>query len=150
MKRFLLPVLAMTLISTNVFARHAYRSENCKVKDLSLFYKGNYPYGGMYGMSRDGDVYDVPTLPLFDGEYTNTLEDADVIYSELNSKIIKESPPISECGFEHTEWTSEKVISIDLIAEGASKQLGIKAGDKFTFICEESTDYPDDSECDHD
>jgi len=139
--------LFSVLFNQNAFARHAYRSEDCKMKDLSLVYKGNYPVGGMYGISRDGQEEDETALPLFDGEYQNTLEDANVIFTEMNSKILEETPPVSECGFEHTEWKSEKVISIDLITDDASKKLGLKAGEKFTFICEESTDYPDDSEC---
>lgn len=149
MTKCLLSVFLLTvLVNQNAFARHAYRSENCKSQDLSLVYKGNYPVGGMYGISR-GEQEDVPALPLFEDEYKNTLIDADVLFTELNVKVLEKTPPVSECGFKHTEWKSEKVIAFDLLTDDAAKSLGLKPGEKLTFICEESTDHPDDSECEY-
>lgn len=126
------------LIFNNAFATHAYRSQNCKSTTHNLAYKGNYPVGGMYGISLVGQETDIPALPLLDSETPNGLEDAEVIFSENSS---------NNCGFDNEEWTSEKTIEINLISPSASHELGLKKGDKLLFICEESTDYPNGSEC---
>lgn len=148
MKKILLPgFLLLSLISNNAFATHAYRSENCKSQTHDLVYKGNYPVGGMYGISLSGQDTDVSALPLFDSSETpNGLEDADVIFSENSSKIIKTGTPSSDDGFDHEEWTSEKVVEINLISTEAAQKLSLKTGDKLTFTCEESTDYPNGSD----
>lgn len=149
MKKILLPCfLLAAFFSNNAFATHAYRSENCKSKTHDLNYKGNYPVGGMYGIALAGQDADTPALPLFDtSETPNTLEDADVIFSETSSKVIELGPASNDCGFDHEEWKSEKIVEINLISNDAAKNLGLKQGDKLNFICEESTDYPNGSEC---
>lgn len=149
MKRILLPgFLLLTLLSTNAFAAHAYRSENCKSKTHDFYYKGNYPVGGMYGISLAGQSSDVTALPLFESETPNSLEDADVIFSEKSSKVIEEVKTTIDCGFDHEEWKSEKVIEVNLISKDAANNLSLKQGDKITFICEETRDYPNGTECD--
>ena len=148
MKKVFLPgILLLTFISSNAFAAHAYRSENCKSKTHELGYKGNYPFGGMYGISLSGQDSDISALPLFDFEIPNSLEDAEVIFSEKSSRVVKEGVETNDCGFDHKEWTSQKVIEINLISNDAAKKLGIQQGDKLTFICEESSDIPNNSEC---
>ncbi|MBC7539001.1 MAG: hypothetical protein H7281_09280 [Bacteriovorax sp.] len=149
MKRILLSYLLLSMfISSNAFATHAYRSENCKSTTLDLAYKGNYPIGGMYGISLPGQEEDIPALPLFDtSETPNSLENADVIFTENSSIVTEQGETTSDCGFDHTEWKSEKIIEINLIANDAAKNLSLKQGDKLTFICEESTDYPNGSDC---
>jgi len=146
MKKILLPVIL--LISTNAFATHAYRSENCKSATHDLPYKGNYPVGGDYGISLAGQESDIKALPLYDAEETpTTLEDTDVVFNEVSSKILTQAPTTNECYFEHDEWTSEKVIEISLLTPEAATALGLKQGDKITFICEETTDYPNGNNC---
>lgn len=148
MKKVLIPAcLLLAIVSSNAFATHAYRSQNCKSTTHDLVYKGNYPVGGMYGISLAGQEADVPALPLWDSETPNGLEDAEVIFSEKSSNVIKKGESSSDCGFDHEEWTSEKTIEINLISTSASHELGLKKGDKLSFICEESTDYPNGSEC---
>jgi hypothetical protein len=150
MKKILLPgFLLLTLISNNAFATHAYRSENCKSKSKThdLVYKGNYPVGGMYGISLVEKDTDVLALPLFDSETPNTLDDADVIFSVKLSKVIEKGETAKDCGFDHKEWKSKKIVEINLISNDAAKKLGLKQGDKLTLICEESTDYPNGTEC---
>jgi hypothetical protein len=149
MKRILFPCFFLaTFMSNNAFATHAYRSENCKSKTLDLAYKGNYPVGGMYGVSLAGQDTDTPALPLFDtSEAPNSLDDADVIFTENSSIVTEQGETTSDCGFDHTEWKSEKIIEINLISNDAAKNLSLNQGDKLTFICEESTDYPNGSDC---
>ncbi|MBC7712193.1 MAG: hypothetical protein H7177_02580 [Rhizobacter sp.] len=149
MKRILLPViLVLNFFSTNAFATHAYRSENCISAIHTLNYTGNYPIGGLYSMSLTGQDMNVPALPLWDDpENPNTLNDADVLMSNVESKIIKKGPSSNDCGFDHEEWTSETTIVINAINDDASKKLGLKQGDTLTLICEESTDYPNGSDC---
>lgn len=149
MKKILLPVsLLLTLVSSNAFAAHAYRSEVCKSTTHDLVYNGNYPIGGLYGISLVDLNQNISALPTYDTEDAPySLEDADVIFSTPSSKIIERSEVTSDCGFEHEEWKSETTIEISLISADAAKKLGLKQGDKITFICEESTDYPDGSEC---
>jgi hypothetical protein len=147
MKRFLFSCFVMSLTTTNAFATHAYRSEDCKSKDHELFYKGNYPVGGMYGILKTGEE-EISALPLFDvSETPNSTLDADVIFNELDSKVIEETPTTSDCGFDHTEWTSEKTIEISLITDDAAKKLGLKKGEEIKFFCSESTDYPNGTDC---
>lgn len=153
--RFLLPLfmtaLMTALFSGNAFAIHAYRSENCKALNHTLDYKGNYPVGGMYGISLNSNPEeDTTALPLTDGEYTNTLDDAEVIFNELTSVVLEEKTPVNDCYFDHQEWTSEKVIEVKLISKDAAKKLGLNEGDKITFICQETTDYPNGNTCEDD
>jgi hypothetical protein len=148
--KFLLPCfLLAAFFSTNAFATHAYRSENCKSQTHELNYKGNYPVGGMYGVSLLGqEEDDTPALPLYDASETpNSLEDADVIFTEGDSKILSQKPTSHDCYFDHDEWTSEKTIEVNLISPEAAKKLGLKQGDKMVFTCEESTDYPNGKDC---
>lgn len=148
MKNLLPCFLFATLFSNNAFATHAYRSENCKSTTHELNYKGNYPVGGMYGISKAGQENDTSALPLFDASETpNTLEDADVIFSEISSEIIEVGPSSNDCGFDHEEWKSVKVVEINLISNDAAKNLGLSQGYKLTFVCEETTDYPNGGEC---
>lgn len=150
MKKMLLPCfLLATFFSTNAFATHAYRSENCKSLTHELDYKGNYPWGGMYGVSLLGqEENDTPALPQYDGsDKPNTLEDADMIFTEGDSTILHQEPTVHDCWFDHDKWTSEKTVKINLISPEAGKKLGLKSGDKMTFTCEESTDTPNGNEC---
>lgn len=149
MKTILLPAfLLVTFFSNNAFARHAYRSESCTSTTHDLYYKGNYPVGGMYGMTLKGQEEETTALPLFDASETaNTLEDANVIFNEVSSKITEQAPTSNDCWFEHDEWKSEKIVEILSISDESSKKLNLKAGDKMTFICEESTDYPTGNDC---
>lgn len=148
MKRILSVSLFLTLISSNAFAMHAYRSEFCKSTTHNLTYNGNYPIGGLYGISLVDQDQNISALPTYDTEDAPySLEDADVIFATPSSKVIERSEVTSDCGFEHEEWKSETTIEISLISADAAKNLGLKKGDKITFICEESTDYPDGSEC---
>jgi hypothetical protein len=148
MKLTALSALAiLSIMSSSAFATHAYRSESCKSATHELFYKGNYAIGGDYGIKTIDQTEDIKALPLNDSETTNTLDDAEVIFNEGDSKITKEIETTSDCGFEHQEWRSEKEITINLISTEASKILGLKSGDKMTFTCEESFDMPDGSDC---
>ncbi len=148
-KIFSLSLLVAALFSSNAFATHAYRGENCKSLTHKLDYLGNYPIGGSYGMSVIGTEADnTKALPLFDkSETPNTLEDADVIFSEVSSKIIEQAQSSKDCDFDYEEWKSEKIIEIKLILSEGVKNLGLNQGDKITFICEESTAYPNRSNC---
>ncbi len=141
-------ILMLTLfISTNAFATHAYRSEHCKSVTHNLDYKGNYPYGGMYGISLPNEEEDTTALPQEVGETPMSLEDAEVIFRQIDYKITEDAGEVNECYFDHREWKSEQTIIIDLISNDAAKKLGLKAGDKITFICEETTDFPNGNNC---
>lgn len=69
------------------------------------------------------------------------------MFKELTSINITEPVEDKQCDFDHSEWTSKKVIEIGLISEEASKKLGLKKGDMLTFTCEETTDYPNGNDC---
>lgn len=145
--KHLLTFIIFTTLSANAFATHAYRSENCKSTTHNLDYKGNYPYGGMYGISLIGQDSETTALPQEYGETQTTLEDAEVIFKEVSSKITEDTGEVKECYFNHREWTSVKVVEISLISTDAAKNLGLHAGEKITFICEETTDYPNGNNC---
>jgi len=148
MKTILLPVLFLSFFSNNAFAIHAYRTEDCTSTTHDLYYKGNYPIGGMYGITLKGQEEETTALPIFDASETpNTLEDANVIFNEVSSKITEQSPTTNECLFDHDEWESEKIIEVLSISNESSKKLNLKQGDKITFTCVESTDYPNGKEC---
>lgn len=148
MKRILLPVfLLASLISSNTFAAHAYRDESCVSSTHTLAYTGNYPIGGLYVISLIDQDQDVLALPLWDTEdYTNTLEDADVIFDTTARREFDRTEITNDGWFDHEAWKTETTIEISLIAPEASKKLGLKQGDKVTFICDESTDYPNRTE----
>lgn len=142
-----LMIVVVSLLSSSAFA-HAYRTEVCKSGSHELIYKGNYPVGGDYGIKLLGEEEDVLSLPVFNGSETeNTLEDAEVIFNENSTKVLSQSAPTSDCGFEHSERLSEKEIEIKLITKEASKRLNLKSGEKIIFSCEETFDFPDNSEC---
>ncbi len=142
--------LVAVLYSTNANATHAYRSEICQSANLNLGYLGNYPVGGDYGISKIGSETEIIALPTYDSETPNTLEDAEVIFSELSTKVTEVGPSSQDCWFDHEEWKSEKVIEINSLSVEAALILGLKAGDKLTFACEESSDIPNDLECEED
>lgn len=150
--KFLLPLVFSMItasFSQNAFAIHAYRSEVCKSETLSLVYKGNYPVGGMYGVSllMSSNEEDTTALPLDDGEYQSTLEDASFIFNEISSVKITDKPIENDCYFDHEEYTSQKVLEVSLISEVAAKKLGVKQGDKILFTCEETFDFPNGNTC---
>lgn len=151
--KFLLPlVLSMitAFFSQNAFAIHAYRSEVCKSETLSLVYKGNYPVGGMYGISllaSSSEEEDTTALPLDDGSYQSTLEDANFIFEEISSIKLTEKPTENDCYFDHEEYTTQKVLEVSLISVDAAKKLGVKQGDKILFTCEETFDFPNGNTC---
>jgi hypothetical protein len=148
MKKLFLPALFLsTLISQNALAMHAYRSEDCQSQTHNLNYLGNYSYGGMYKMALVNDTEGVTALPLDNGEKPSTLEDAEIIFSEIDSKVTVPEVITSDCGFEHSEWTTEKTIEVNLISTEASSKMSLKSGEKITFICKETTDFPNGTEC---
>lgn len=144
--KLLIPLLLLSLQSTNAFARHAYRSEECTSTTHNLSYKGNYPIGGLYGFSVKGEE-EVSAYPLYDSETASTLDDAEVIFEDKSWAETSERVPTVDCDFDHEEWTSEKVIEISLITTDASKTLGLKKGDQIHFTCVETTDYPNANSC---
>lgn len=143
-----LVVILLSLFSTNAFATHAYRSEYCSSKTLNLYYKGNYPVGGMYGISLINDKNEIIALPLYDVSETPTTldEEVQVVFDEKSSTVIEKTPMTNDGSFDHEEWISEKTIEISLISDDASLKLGLKQGDQIEFRCEESTDYPSNTE----
>lgn len=147
--KHLLTFFLFSTFATSAFATHAYRSENCVSTTHTLNYLGNYPFGGMYGMSLPNiENSEVSALPLNnDGEAQSTLEDAEVIFNSLDYKITSDSGEEEQCFFSHREWKSETVIEVSLISKQAAESLGLKAGDKITFICEETTDFPNGNNC---
>ena len=63
----------------------------------------------------------------------NTLDNADVIYTEMSSKRtsrIRSSNKV--CEFDHQHWKS---------------RMGLKKGSKLEFKCSESFDYPTQKDC---
>lgn len=148
MKRILLPAfLLTTLFSSTAFAAHAYRNESCTSSTHTLFYTGNYPIGGFYVISLKDQEQDVLALPLWDTEdYNNTLEDAAVIFGTTARREFDRTEITNDGWFDHEEWKTETTIEISLITPEASKKLGLKQGDKVSFFCNESTDYPNRTE----
>ncbi|MBY0414075.1 MAG: hypothetical protein K2Q18_07910 [Bdellovibrionales bacterium] len=148
MKRLLLPILFVSaFLSKNAFATHAYRSEDCTSSTHNLFYKGNYPLGGMYGMTLVNQEEETSALPTEDVE-NNTLEDAEILFTEIATTITSVPVERTECYFDHTDWSSEKVIEISDITALGVNNLGLKKGDRITFTCKESTDFPNGNRCD--
>jgi hypothetical protein len=151
MKNVLLSCSLLTIFfCSNAFA-HAYRNEYCESDTLKLIYEGNYPYGGSYVISlleTEGEYTLARPLYDYDDSKTpNTLESADVIFSKISTKVTEVGPTSSDCWFDHKEWKSEKIIEVNLINEVASKNLGLKQGDKIIFKCEEDSDIPNGKEC---
>lgn len=150
MKRFVLLTLA-TLLSSPAFAIHAYRSMDCTSTSHQLHYKGNYPVGGDYGLTRiaereSSEVLALPNEPeIYDEASLNA---AGVVFSETSSRNLGPVQRAEECSFDHEEWRSEKIIRIERISADAAKLLGLRQGESLTFQCSESTDTPNGNSCD--
>ena len=138
-KSLLLAFTILTTLTSNAFANHAYRSQSCTSEKFDLAYLGNYPVGGMYGLSPSNSENQVSALPSDDTVMTDV--NAEVIFTELSSVNIGEAKESKDCDFDHTEWKSKKVIEMTSVSAEAAK-IGLKQGDKITFICEETLDYP--------
>lgn len=148
---------ALCLLSTAILAfapeahaTHAYRSEHCQSKTLTLRYNGNYPVGGYYGIAKrstdleKNELLAIPNdLEIYGQE---ELDSAEVIFTETASKIIGDEKESSEDGFDHSEWTSLKKIRFDRVSRKAAGKLGIRQGQYVVFQCQESTDYPNGKE----
>ncbi len=142
--------LLVSFFSANTFAMHAYRSMNCTSESLNFNYLGNYPMGGDYSITKKSEESKANALPLVSesDERHNTLEDAGILFNVVSSEDLGEKIEDKDCGFDHTEWTSKKVVEISLISSEATSELGLVAGQKILFTCNESTDYPNGISCD--
>ena len=122
---------------------------NCTSDKLKLDYLGNYPVGGDYALSTLDNKITIKALPLIEpaDDRENSLEDAEMIFNVVKNDIITTPVTTSDCDFDHTEWTSKQVVNVKLISSEASAKLGITAGEKITFTCAESTDYPNGNRC---
>lgn len=153
MKQMFLAAIAL-ICSSQAFAVHAYYSMDCKSEQYQLRYKGNYPVGGDYGISLKGtdvekvDALELLALPNWGKENPygeEALKGADLVYLE-KSETIGEVKKSSACEFDHEEWTSKRVIEVERVSDLAIQKLGLKKGQKIEMMCNESTDYPSDSE----
>src|SRR5687767_8699352 len=98
-KTLLLTISLLSLISTNAFGTHAYRSQRCVSDKYSFNYNGNYPFGGLYGISLLNQEDEASAASIHDEEdYKDTL-DADVMFEELTSINLKEPVEAKECYF---------------------------------------------------
>jgi len=149
MKKILLPVfLLATLFTTSASAAHAYRDESCTSSTHDLDYLGDKIVGGQYWISQKDQDQKITARPLWDFSEDDqyTLEDADVIFSTISVREYDRSEVTNDGFFDHEEWKTESTHKIDLITPEASKKLGLKQGDQVTFICNESTDYPNSNQ----
>jgi hypothetical protein len=148
MKKLFLPVFALiTFFSQNAFAIHAYRSEHCVAESHELNYMGSQMVGGYYGYILPGVEDYIKAYPLIDGDTTSTLEDADVLFTELSWENTKPPVMTDACEFNQEVWFTKKVIEVNLISSEASRKLELKSGDKITYLCEETFDLPNGTEC---
>jgi hypothetical protein len=145
MKRILLPFFLLAfLVSSNAFASHAYRDESCTSATHDLVYTGSHIVGGVYWFSLKDQDQQITARPLWDysEDDSYSLEDADVIFDTTAVREFDRQEVTNDGWFDHEAWKTETTIRINLIAPEASQKLGLKQGDSITFICDESTDYP--------
>jgi hypothetical protein len=143
-KKTFLAAIAM-LISAPAFATHSYRSEQCvsTLGDYQLVYKGNYPVGGPFGLSKRGSSDDIELFAEGDASEENLLE-------VVHGKVVAYGQTFPTCqgdldegiDFKHVEWTSQKVYKFTQLSAEAEQKTGIKSGTYMIFNCKESSDTP--------
>ena len=127
--------------SSSAFAIHAYRAENCRSGNLHFSYEGNYPVGGYYRIANSTDSHiAIPNVPeLYSAA---EIRDADVLFTEV-SMVVTNKPTLEvDSNWEHSEWTSTKVIRIERASLSSQNRFQIEAGREITFKCHESSTNP--------
>lgn len=155
MKKFVL-FLSLILISSQSYAMHAYRTEDCTSGKFTLNYTGNYPFGGYYKFDSveaptGRDVYDFYAI-FKDGEYEtpyseDEYKNAAVVYEYIHSQIVVKEPTTNDGCFDHDEWTSKTVIKIQKLSSDAQKLFDLKEGDTLEMSCTETSDIPNPVDC---
>lgn len=139
MKKIILTI-SLSLLSLNVFATHAYRSQDCGVGNIQFNYTGNYPVGGYYAMS----INEGESSLLQDAEYADEPENQ---FQFVSSVILEHQETKHECYFDHEESKTETVVQFLTLTKENEEKFNIKNGDKLTMICEETFDYPNGDTC---
>jgi hypothetical protein len=136
-------ILGLIILSTSVYATHAYRSEVCQSDTHKLVYKGNYPVGGSYGLS---DLKGAEEIELWTKEDDSKTEENE--FEVINAKTIKNDTIKASCrdgdeiDFDETEFTTEKVIKFNRISTEDEKKSGMNSGSLMIFKCSENLSIP--------
>lgn len=146
MKKFVCFALAMGMASS-AFATHAYRTMDCQSNDIRLNYKGNYPVGGLYAISRSGSD-ELLALPNDSETYgEDELKSADVVFEIMASTNIGDVKTFPVCGFDHTEKLTSNMIKLNKVSPEAARKIGVQQGDSLKFVCVEILDTPNGKDC---
>lgn len=131
------------MIAAPAFAIHAYRSENCKSATHHLVYKGNYPIGGAFGLSKLNSQEEVEIW-----EQGEDNEDDENLFEIVKAKVLSSRENKAECGsgdgyaFSETVSKSQIVIQFTKLSKQAEKQTGIQSGTKMKFNCVQTFSTP--------
>ncbi len=146
MKKLLLVTLTL-IISQSTFAVHAYRSETCTSKTHILKYKGNYPLGGAYGLSKIDSESEVEIWDTNDSE--SEYSGADNQFKAIGAEITSSKTVKADCGpnndgfdFEETQTSSVFKMEFSKLSTSDEQKTGIKSGTEMYFRCEETFSMP--------
>ncbi|WP_413287632.1 hypothetical protein [Bdellovibrio sp. HCB337] len=153
-------LLASILCASPAFAIHLYADYHCKNGNLELNYDGpgsNYAFGGFghFYITKAGKTISVLSLEdISEGDSVGDVVAEEILGVLFDLHNEKATSPITsdkkagdkcepgEIDYVHTEWNSTRTIVIKEILPQASQDLGIKAGEKLTFTCQETQDTP--------
>ncbi len=151
-----------SISSVKAFAIHIYASYECTSANLQLVYDGP---GSISAVGGDSPLYLVlkhnPVKPAFlareeSGGNSQLGEEAgeEPLQVIFQTSFFKERSPKTsdlhagdkcepdEFDFQHLEWTSKRVITVDQISTLAGLVTGLRSGAKVKFSCRETTDFP--------
>lgn len=141
-------LLMLLAFSSSAFATHAYRSETCISQSTNqaykLVYKGNYPFGGAFGLSKLGSEEEVE---LFQKEETAdpSVNEFDVVRGKtLSSKVTKDrctkGDPIR---FRNEISKTQTVVNVSNLSAEAEAILDLKSGTYVIFNCNVEYNFPE-------
>lgn len=133
---------AILTLSSSAFATHAYRAMDCSSASYNLTYKGNYPMGGAYELSKN----DLTTgVELFEADSET---DTSFRLEFADTKIISTDEIKAECkasgDIEFDEQVSTMItkIKITKLTAEEEKNLGLKSGSVLKMQCLQKLSLP--------
>jgi hypothetical protein len=136
-------VLVGTVTASTAFASHAYRSEDCSSAAFKFSYKGNYPIGGSYGLSK---INSDKEIELWDKKNADDSSANQFVIED--NKVISSQEAAAPCqdgdDVDFTETTSQISIKVKLtkVSGQDAQALEVKLGDVLSFQCVEIFSVP--------
>jgi hypothetical protein len=146
MKSFAVLALTLTCLMNSAFAIHAYRSDDCKYKKISVSYTGNYPVGGYYEI-KNGKKEALKILP---SDELENYDDADIksmpqfTVINRNEGKSKKIPATKNDCFETETRKYEQVIMLTKLSSVQEEQLEIENNELIILKCVEKFSIPTD------